>query len=232
MSSPQLPLGLALRDSARFESYFSGPNAELVTALQASATGRGEPFIYIAGSTGMGKTHLLQAASFEAGQAGRSTAYVPLGELAGMSPAVLEGLEQMRLVCLDDVHSAAGNGPWERAVFDLFNRVRSAGVTLLVAGAQRPDRCGYGLPDLESRLGWGVTYLLRPLPDEDVVAALLHRAGGRGLKLPEETAQYLLRRTPRDLPSVFDLLDRLDQASMIEQRRLTIPFVKEVLGLA
>jgi DnaA family protein len=116
-------------------------------------------------------------------------------------------------------------------VFDLFNRVRAAGVTLLVAGIHRPDQCDFALPDLISRLGWGVTYVLKSLPDEDVVAALSHRARGRGLELPEDTAQFLLKRIPRDLPSVFDSLDRLDMASMIEQRRLTIPFVKEVLGI-
>jgi DnaA family protein len=229
LTSPQLTLGLALRDSARFESFYTGPNAELVVTLRASARGQGEPFLYISGSAGMGKTHLLQAACFEAGLAGISTAFVPLAGLDGMSPAILEGLEQMHLVCLDDVQAIAGNEAWEHAVFDLFNRVRAAGATLLVAGSRRPDQCGFSVPDLASRLGWGVTYVLKPLPDEDVIAALTHRARGRGLELPEDTAQFLLKRIPRDLPSVFDLLDRLDEASMIEQRRLTIPFVKSVL---
>jgi DnaA family protein len=229
--SPQLPLGLALRDSARFESFYSGPNAELVATLQATAQGQGEPFLYITGGTGMGKTHLLQAACFEASAAGYGTAFLPLDGLSGMSPAVLDDLEQMHLVCLDNVQAIAGNEAWEHAVFDLFNRVRTAGATLLVAATRRPDQCGVTLPDLVSRLGWGVTYVLKPLPDQDVIAALSHRARGRGLELPEDTAQFLLKRIPRDLPSVFDLLDRLDEASMIEQRRLTIPFVKEVLGI-
>jgi len=229
LTSPQLPLGLAMRESARFESFYRGPNAELVATLRAAVRGQGEPFLYISGGAGMGKTHLLQAACFEADAAGISTAFLPLAELAGMSPAVLEGMEQMQLVCLDDVQAIAGNETWEHAVFDLFNRVRAATATLLVAGSGRPDQCGLGLPDLVSRLGWGAIYRLKPLPDEDMIAALLHRARGRGLELPVETAQFLLKRIPRDLPSVFDLLDRLDEASMIEQRRLTIPFVKSVL---
>jgi DnaA family protein len=77
-----------------------------------------------------------------------------------------------------------------------------------------------------------VAYVLMPLVDRQVVAALGLRARRRGLELPDETAQYLLKRMPRDLPSVFNLLDRLDEASMIEQRRLTVPFVKSVLDLA
>jgi DnaA family protein len=107
--------------------------------------------------------------------------------------------------------------------------VRAAGSTLLVAGEQRPDLSGFALPDLVSRLGWGVTYTLKPLADEDVIASLACRAQGRGLELPEDTAQFMLRRFPRDLPTLFALFDTLDTASLIEQRRLTIPFVKSVL---
>ncbi len=229
--SPQLPLGLSLRESARFENFYSGPNEELVSVLREAAQGKPEPCLYISGAAGSGKTHLLQAACFAAAAAGRGTAYVPLAEAADLAPAVLEGLEQMQLVCLDDVQAIAADAAWEHALFDLFNRVREAGHTLLVSGSGRADQCGLVLPDLVSRLGWGVTYVLGSLSDDDVRAALSCRARGRGLELPEDTAQFLLRRLPRDLPSAFDLLDRLDEASMIEQRRLTIPFVKEVLGI-
>ena len=224
--STQLPLGLALRDSARFASFYSGPNAEPVAALQATAQGQGESFLYICAAAGMGKTHLLQAACFEASTTGHSTTFLPLAGLSGMSPAVLDDLEQMQLVCLDDVQLIAGNQAWEQAVFNLFNRLRTAGTTLLVAGTQRPQQCGFALPDLASRLGWGVTYVLKPLPDEDVMAALSHRARGRGLELPDETARFLLKRIPRVALRLDDLAK---EASMIEQRRLTIPFVKSVL---
>ena len=146
-----------------------------------------------------------------------------------MRPTILEDLEQLDLICLDDVAAIAGHAVWERGLFDLFNRIRAAGGTLLVAGERRPDQSGFGLPDLVSRLGWGVTYTLKPLADEDVIASLACRAKGRGLELPEDTAQFLLRRFPRDLPTLFALFDTLDTASLIEQRRLTIPFVKAVL---
>ncbi|MGB5538818.1 MAG: DnaA regulatory inactivator Hda [Gammaproteobacteria bacterium] len=231
MNNPQLPLGLALRDSARFESFFGEQNGELVTILQQAATGTGESLVYLAGADGLGKTHLLQAACRHATQAGRSSTYLPLDARAELAPEVLAGLEQMDLVCLDDIQAVAGDAPWERGVFDLFNRMRAAGGTLLVAGQQRPDRAGFALPDLVSRLAWGVTYVLKPPAEADVLAALDWRARSRGLELPDVTARFLIKRLPRDLPAVFDLLDRLDEASMVEQRRLTVPFVKAVLGL-
>lgn len=228
---PQLLLGLALRESARFDCFHAGDNGEPVAAVQQAAAGTGEGFIYLSGAGGTGKTHLLQAACRQAGEAGRSSTYLPLALYAELDPALLAGLEAMDLVCLDDVDAPAGDSTWERALFDLFNRVRAAGTTLLAAGRRRPDRAGFALPDLASRLAWGVTYTLQPLAETDVLAALTLRARTRGLILPEPTARFLMRRLPRDLASAFDLLDRLDEASMLEQRRLTVPFVKSVLGL-
>jgi DnaA family protein len=116
-------------------------------------------------------------------------------------------------------------------MFNLFNRVQGAGHALVFAGFDKPAACGITLPDLVTRLAAGPVFTLQALDEQAVQAALQLRARGRGLELPDETAQFLLRRLPRDLTSVFDLLDRLDQASMVEQRRLTIPFVKSVLGI-
>ena len=155
--------------------------------------------------------------------------YLPLAELVDYQPdEVFSALEYQPLVCLDDTDAVAGNRPWEEALFHLMNRKLQAGGVLLVSASQVPARL-FELPDLVSRLGWGITYTLKPLGDEDVLASLACRARGRGLELPEETAQYLLRRFPRDLPTLFALFDTLDTASLIEQRRLTIPFVKSVL---
>jgi DnaA family protein len=230
MNHPQLPLGLALRDSARFDGFFPGPNREAIDSLRLAAAGQGESLLFVAGPAGMGKTHLLQAACHHAAGNRRASTYLPMQQLLELTPAVLEGLEQLDLVCLDDAQLLAGNEAWEHGLFDLFNRLREAGGTLVVAAEQRPDLSGFGLPDLVSRLGWGVTYVLRALDDADMLAALTCRAAGRGLELPEETASFLLKRIPRDPSNVFNLLDRLDEASMVERRRLTIPFVKSVLA--
>jgi DnaA family protein len=230
MKHPQLPLGLTLRESARFASYFPGQNEEAVNSLRASAAGLGDALVYLAGARGLGKTHLLQAACQEAADAARTTVYLPLQELSRLSPAVFEGLEGMDLVCLDDVDAIAARSDWEHGLFDLFNRLRECGGTLLVTAAMRPDHSGIQLADLVSRLSWGVIYVLRPPDEETLFAAVTHRARARGLDLPEDTARFLLRRFPRDLASLCNLLDRLDQASLVARRRLTIPFVKAALA--
>jgi DnaA family protein len=227
----QLPLSLQLPTTARFSSFVAGPNAELVAALARSARGEDEALIYCWGSRGCGRTHLLQASCHAAACAGRSPVYLPLGNHEVLRPELLEGWEQFDLVCVDDVDAVAGIHAWEEALFHLYNRSRDAGASLIVSAATAPGAVDFVLADLRSRLGSGVVYQCRPLDDAQRTEALQLRARQKGCDMPLETAAYLLRRLPRDLPALFTMLDCLDDASLSAQRRLTVPFVKSVLGL-
>ncbi len=224
---PQLPLGVHLSDHARFSNYLAGPNREIVAGLQALLQGQEPHLLYCSGAAGSGKSHLLQATCADAQSQGLNAWYLPLQE--ELAPAVLEGMEQADLLCLDGLQTVAGLPDWEEALFHLYNRVREQGTRLVVAGRGRPEELGLQLPDLVSRLYWGLLYRVQELEDRDRMAALQLRARCRGLELPAETGEYLLRRCPRDLPVLFALLDHLDVASLVAQRRLTIPFVKSVL---
>jgi DnaA family protein len=228
--SRQLALGLQLRDSARFENFIVADNHELITQLQRCADGRGEGFLFLWGGPGCGKSHLLQAACHRAASGNRSAAYVSLRDPA-LQPVLLEGWENFRLVCLDDIDAVTGMADWGEALFHLYNRLHERGGQLIVSAATAPASLAVGLPDLGSRLRSGVTYQLRPLGDRQLTQALQLRARQRGCEMPDDTAAYLLKRLPRDTASLFALLDRLDQASLAAQRKLTVPFVKSVLGL-
>jgi len=211
MNNPQLPLGLALRDSARFDSFFSGQNREAVASLQAAARGAGESLIFIAAPAGLGKTHLLQAACHTAGESGITAAYLPMGELRHVPAAVFDGLEQLELVCLDDVDAIAGEALWEHALFDLFNRLRDAGCTLLVTASRRPDESGFGLPDLVSRLGWGVCYVLKPMAETEYYLRHWRIARVRVVwNCQSKPHSSCCGEFPRDLPTLFALVETLD----------------------
>ena len=86
------------------------------------------------------------------------------------------------------------------------------------------------LADIRSRFGAAEIFQLKPLDEEGEREALRLRATARGLDLPDDTARYLLRRFPRDMSTLGRLLDEIDLASLSAQRRLTIPFVKSILG--
>ena len=224
-SGEQLPLRIGLRDGTTFANYYPGANAAAVHALEQGS----EPFIYIGGPHGSGRSHLLQAACHAVSEAEGLAVYLPLAECMAMSPQMLEGMEQMALVAIDDVELLAGNGEWEQALFHLYNRMRDAGHRIIVAGNGAPAALGVVLPDLLSRLGWGPVFQLQPLSDAEKSQALRLRAAQRGMELSAEVADYLLNHASRDMHDLFALLDRLDEGSLAAQRRLTIPFVRDFI---
>ena len=231
MSLPvQLPLSVQLRDDATFASFYSGRNGALVNLLDMdSADMDCEQFIYLYGPRGAGCSHLLQAACHQVDrQSGRSI-YLPMKELLYHSPKLLEGIERLQLVCLDDIGEVAGNAQWEEALFDLFNRLRDSQTRFLVAANNPPRALGIDLPDLLSRLGWGLVFQVYPLAGDDKIAALKLRARHRGFDLSDEVARFIIHRGARDMGSLFALLHKLDSASLRAKRKLTIPFIKEVM---
>lgn len=220
----QLPLALALQDHAVFETFRAPGDGAVVAAVRDPVP----PGVWLAGPPGSGRSHLLQAACAHRPEA--RCAYVPLG--SAPAPEMLEGMEALDLVCLDDFDRAAGDDAWERALFRLVNGLSLAGGSLVVAASGAPAEIGIRLPDLLSRCQALARFRLRYLDDEERIDALRVRAAFRGFDLPADTARYLLRRVPRDMSRLTALLDRLDAASLAASRRLTIPFVREVLGEA
>ncbi len=219
----QIPLGVRLRSAAVFENFHAGQNLEAIDAVRTAT----DP-VWICGPAAAGKTHLLQAVCAASSQ---PCAYIDLLGEPGMPPAVLEGLGKLRLLSLDNVERAAGEAGWERALFHLFNAVADHRTRLILAASTVPTAIHWCLPDWASRAASCQVFQLRLLDDAERIEALRLRARTRGLTLPHETAQYLLRRMPRDQQTLFDLVDRLDEESLVAQRRLTVPFVRQALKL-
>lgn len=229
MVKEQLTLHFAWGEGYSFANYFAADNAAAVHCIEHAVRGEGDQFVFVWGALGVGKSHLLQAACQLAAEQGRPVAYLPLKDLEGITPDVLEGMEQMALVCIDDVQHVTGNAAWEEALFHLYNRMRDAGSIMLLAANASPHGLSVGLPDLLTRLGWGPVFQLNELQEADKIAALQLRASQRSFDLSDEVAQFLIRRSPRDMNSLFALLDRLDEASLSQHRKLTIPFVRGLI---
>jgi DnaA-homolog protein len=220
----QLALGVRLRADAIFDSFSPGENTELISALRSPSS---VP-LWLWGGPGSGKTHLLQAVCAAAAE---MAAYFPLGSRAALPPEALFGFETCRVLCLDDVDAVAGDLAWEQALFRLFNEAGELRTRLIFAASAAPRQLDWRLHDWRSRAAACVVYQLRDLDEAGRVEALRLRAAQRGLQLPQETSEYLLRRMPRDLTSLYQILDQLDEASLIAQRRLTIPFIRDVLEM-
>ena len=233
----QLTLSVQLPDDETFGSYVSESNCAVVSQLKLfiepnQTTKLNQPnSFYLFGLTGVGKSHLLHACSAYAAQLNKTSVCLSCAELLLLSVEVLDGLEQIDVICLDDIQLIAENKFWQQAIFDLYNRILEQNNYLLISGDQSATQLGLSLPDLVSRLSWGLTEQIKPLDDDEKVTALQYRASKRGLTLSSEATNFLLNRLSRDMGNLITSLDILDKESIREQRKITIPFIKDVLHL-
>lgn len=224
----QLPLSVRLRERASFSSYVDSSNPEAVHRLKLLVR-HGSGIVWLWGSTGCGKSHLLQAVC-AAAPVSQRVLYLPLRDLAGSAVAILEGAGQLDILCLDDLELAMGDVSFERALFSAYRWIEERGAALIITADRPPLAFPWQLPDIGSRLGASEVFQLQWLDEGGQCEALQRHAAERGLDLPLETARYLCLRLPRDLPGLIMVLDRIDEASLSAQRKLTIPFMREVLG--
>lgn len=224
---PQLPLALRYPPDQRLATWLGAPAT--LAQVAAHATGEARDALYLQGGNGSGKTHLLLAACAAAEAGGRRARYLSLARVRGHARDALQGVEQADLVALDDLDALAGDRDDEVALFDLHNRIRDAGVGLLYAARDVPAALPLVLPDLGSRLAQCTLLALRMLDDEGRAGVLRQRAASRGLAFDEAALEWLLRRCSRDLSDLASLFERLDRASLAAQRRLTVPFLRQVL---
>lgn len=235
--SAQLVLPLAQEFSERsFANYYAAADSAVVHHVQHLLASQkpSDGVMYLAGPAATGKTHLLQAACQQHLAQGHSAMYIACAQIlsdARYNPGYFDGLANVSLLCIDDVHCLVGHKQWEEACFHLYNQARAANCLLLFAGRQTPSGLGCCLPDLQSRLGWGLVLQLPQLSDEEKIAALALRASARGLVMGQAVLDYLLRYMARDMQQLVDCFEKLDAAAWQCQRRLTVAFVKQVLDL-
>ncbi len=244
----QLPLPVTLPIDENFDSFVEVGNEGVVAVLQNMVaalpnwrqhSGLGHlaslklPLVTLLGVSAIGKSHLLFATCHQLAKHKVSHLYLNMNNYQAWSHHIFDGLEDLSLIALDNIHAIAGNDRWEEALFDLFNRVIETQQALIVCTSQLgPSNPAFTLPDLRSRLAWGVIYHVNQLDEAGREEAVRLRANERGLKLSNQALQFLLHHSERDLKSLMALLGRLDTRSLQEQKRLSVAMVKRELGLS
>lgn len=227
----QLALAIQLNDEATLTDFNWENNALLQQQLQRILSEKEDRLLYLWGTRGCGKSHLLQACC-QAINATESAIYLPLLLLKEWGPQSIEGLEEQTLVCIDDIDCIAHDPAWEEALFHLYNRIKDQNKSILIiSGNQPPASLPIQLPDLRSRLGWGLVIQVNELCDEEKINTLKLHALKRGFDLPESVGHFLINRCSRNMHDLHQLLNRLDDASLAAHRKITIPFVKHILNI-
>ncbi len=214
----QLVLDLLPENPPSLDNFIPGGNAEALAALAAwERAQQHEPFLFLWGESGAGKTHLLRACS---------THYVDASaapDLPGLDEVTGEATDHF---AIDNVDALRASG--QITLFNLFNRLRATGGRLLTAASQPPLQLALR-EDLRTRLGSGLIFRLHALSDDEKISALSAQATARGLTLPTGALDYLLARVPRDMRSLMAFLVALDRYSLEHKRPITLPLLREVL---
>lgn len=225
----QVPLQFEFQTNLTFSSFFAGNNAEIINQLQALAKTGEEQQIYLWGENGSGKSHLIQACCQLAKTKDKDPFFLSFDPKKLPSPALLEGLEQVELVCFDDIHCISGNDEWEAALFAFYNTHRQNNHKLLLTADCPPKFLPFILPDLKTRMNWGLTLRIQPLREDQIIEALTYKAHFLGFDIPANVGRFLMNHYVHDLPTLWLLLEKIDRATLVAQRKLTIPFLKQIL---
>ncbi len=229
LSGTQLILpGITRRVHATFANFVIADNAALVQHLQHLSEQPMFSATYLWGQLGAGVSHLLEACCALASDMQQSAMYLPLSQLTSASAALFDGLADRDWVCIDDLSCLEAEPAWQEALFHQFNRMQQQGGRLIVGATCSPKGLAI-LPDLQSRLASGLVWQVKTLSDADKIAALLQTAQAKHMQLSETVVHYLLQRHSRSMSDLLVALETLDSAALRYKRKLTIPFVKQIL---
>ncbi len=225
----QLPLQFEFTSNQNFSTFYPGKNLETITHLKQIFANH-EQLIFIWGNAGSGKTHLLQAANQNAKNFAKRAFYfsLDLNELPDAS--ILSGLENIDLVCFDNIDKIANNTDWEQAFFNFYNLHRENNNILILSASCPPKYLSIQLADLKTRMNWGLTLKLQSLSDQQLLEALIFKAKDSGFNIPVKVARFLINHYTSDLPSIWLLFAKIEQATLSEKRKLTIPFLKKIMA--
>ena len=229
ISLPQVPFEFGNFQKIDFTSFIEGENQDLLDFLNTMTKKKKNDCLYIWGSQGTGKTHLLQAACKQADDMNSQVTYIPLKQYEEFDSEIFNGLGKLDLICVDDLEFISGNLEWQQRLTLLYNEIRDNNNSIIISSTSSPKNIKIELDDLKSRLVWGQVYKINPPNDELKIEILKRKASERSFELSKSVAEFLIHRTDRDLNSLIKILDVIDHSSLAAKRKVTIPFVKKLI---
>ena len=214
----QLIFDFAERGYPGFDKFLGTENADLVYVLQH----KHDPFIYVWGEEGAGKSHLLRAWVAQALDAGKKAVYID----AAATP-LTEAAFEAEYLAIDQIEKL---GNEEQALlFAVFNRFRNSGKGFLLLSSEHTPQQLVIREDLRTRMAYCLVYEVKPLTDREKIDALVSMAAARQVTIDPEIFEYLLNHWRRDMDSLMQMLDTLDNYAVTMGKRITLPLLRQLL---
>jgi len=205
--------------------YINKNNLDLVNNLKDKDAGD----IIILGKSHSGKTHLLQSLCNYYNEMNKSSFYLPITKAIEYDSSVLDSINEMDLICIDDIDFLAQNNEWERAIFNLINQSQQTSSRIIFSSSQPLMDAAFDLQDLLSRLNKLLIYNLINLQNEDINDAIDIIVKHNSINIGKKEIQYILNHTKRDIAHLKELLIEVDGLSLATKKKITIPLIKEII---
>ena len=225
MNNPkQLIFPWSTKNKASFEDYyFEDINLSIKDALLK----QDDLFVY--GISGTGKSFLLQSICNHISLAKKLSLYIPLNDVIKHGPGFLDSLEELDLICIDEIDLIAGNKEWEIAIFNLINNCLISKCRLIFSSQINPSNIEFNLVDLFSRIKKIDHMELFPITDNNHENAIRFITKTKSLNLGDNEINYLMTHSKRNISNLIEILEKLDKLSLELKRKITIPLIKEVI---
>ena len=234
MNNPQqLIFPFQTDQRASFSSFFcTAANAGLMSRLKEIISDNESHELIIDGAKGSGKSFLIQSICNELSLVKKELAFIPMIKAIEMGVEVIQNLASLDAVCIDDLQCVEKNSAWEEALFHLINECHQSNcsVSFVLSNNKSLDEF-IELPDLLSRFKRMEHMTLKRVEDSNLNNALLFSCQNLGINLEQTERDFLLRHYSRDFPVLLEKIILLDNRAGELKRKITIPFIKETLGI-
>ena len=202
-----------------FEQLPGQANNELMVTLHHQT----EPFVYLWGNAGSGKTYLLKTWVTQARKNNHQAIYIDT-----LTQTLPENIHDYEYIAIDGVANLTDAD--QINLFSVFNQFKDQKKGFLLVAANTPPWQLNIREDLRTRMGFCLIYEMHPLTDEEKIIALGEIARSRQLSISDDVFSYLINHWQRDMDKLVDLLSILDQYSLAVKKPITVPLVKKVLA--
>ena len=177
--------------------------------------------IYLWGPSAVGKTHILIATVKKFLNLNKEVI-----DLSFIDDNDTFNLGSIDLFFLDDIERA--DGKIQNNLFNIFNMSENENAAIFITGNLPPNQMSLR-PDLRTRLSQCLVLNLKELEDEEKKDVLLKRSYFMGINMKLEIVDYLVKNHNRNMHELIKLIEKIDKESIIQKKRITIPFIKSFM---
>lgn len=230
-----------------FDQFVAGPSNQLAfAAAQACASSYPPKYnpVFLCGSAGLGKTHLLHAIGHQQliNRPGARILYlsserfmneyvqaIRLGQMHEFRRRYREGID---VLLVDDIQFLAGKDSTQEEFFHTFNALHESHRQIVLTADRKPHEIADIADRLKTRFAWGLLADIEPPELEVRLAILRKKALTDGIDLPDDVGMYIASSIRSNVRELEGALIRLVACASLSNRPIDIDFAREQLGNA